>query len=125
MRINILLILVICLMLIGNIPVLASIPEFSVHLFQVSGKWRVDSVAASVGQQIFIRTVVITEQCLGPLRSFRILRSVGNILEQVAFSFNFVIYYAMNKNFQKFMSNVAPCLRPRDKSKISPQDESC
>lgn len=64
------------------------------------------------------RVTVIVEHCLDHLYDYRLLRSIGNLLEQAAFSFNFIIYYTMNREYQRFIINLVSCMRLRNGSKI-------
>lgn len=81
-RINILLIAVICLMMIGNVPVTFTHTEFSEIFFGLKGDDLLNS------------------------KRYRIFRAISNNLEQVAFSFNFIIYMSMNRYFKSYMSSM-------------------
>lgn len=98
-RTNIILISVVCMMIIGNTPVTLSMTEFAEVLFGLKGC-----------------------QLLGT-RSYRIFRAIANNLAQIAFSSNFFIYYAMNRNFQEWIRQVVNkcrCSQERE-TKINPQ----
>ena len=52
---------------------------------------------------------MILDACLLKSLSYRSFRAIANLIEQLAFSLNFLVYYAMNKNFKDFMQKMLVC----------------
>lgn len=49
--------------------------------------------------------LLLVGDCLVSSKGYQALRAVTNVIEQLAYSLNFLIYYAMNSNFHYFINH--------------------